>query len=123
MINISKLNKDSFKEVRNDYCEHDTGLIFIDCWIDEDDSSEGISVATITEDGKVLYKFPKEDFGSTLIKEAITEAIEIQKNRKQELVDKCLEEIKKDVASGDLTAIEEMLKNLPNKHLEEYLPE
>lgn len=123
MINISKLNKDSFKEVRNDYCEHDTGLIFIDCWVDEDENSEGFTVATVSENGKVVYRYPKEDFGSTLVKEAITEAIEIQKNRKQELIDKCIEQIKKDVSEGDLTAIDELLRNLPNNYLEGYLPE
>jgi len=42
---------------------------------------------------------------------------------KQEIVDKVLEEIKKDVADGDMTAIEELLKFLPIKNLKDYLPE
>ncbi|MEK6829774.1 MAG: hypothetical protein AABY15_06660 [Nanoarchaeota archaeon] len=41
----------------------------------------------------------------------------------QELVDKCIERIKEDVAIGDLTAIDELLKFLPTKYLKGYLPE
>lgn len=42
---------------------------------------------------------------------------------KQELVDKCLEEIKKDVACGDLTAIDGLLMLVPDKLLQDFLPE
>ena len=39
------------------------------------------------------------------------------------LLDAVLEQIKKDVEDGDMTAIHEMLFNLPTKVLEGYLPE
>jgi hypothetical protein len=41
----------------------------------------------------------------------------------QDLVDTVLEQIKKDVASGDVTAIDELLKFIPEKYLIAYLPE
>jgi len=41
----------------------------------------------------------------------------------QELVDKCLERIKQDIEAGDLTAIDELLKFIPKKYLEGFLPE
>lgn len=122
-INVNKLGKNPFKEVRNDYCEFETGLIFIDCWVDDDDNSEGISVATIDLDGTVTYKYPQEHFESSAVLEAIAEAIEIQKEQKQKLIDECLEEIKNDVLSGDVTAIDELLKFIPAKNLRAYLPE
>jgi hypothetical protein len=42
---------------------------------------------------------------------------------KQELIDNVLEQIKNDVNSGDVTAIEELLKRIPIKYLISYLPE
>jgi len=41
----------------------------------------------------------------------------------QRLVDAVIERIKEDVASGDLTAIEELLRFCPNKNLKAFLPE
>lgn len=41
----------------------------------------------------------------------------------QELIDEVLEQIKKDVAMGDLTALDEMLNAMPVKNLIAYLPE
>jgi hypothetical protein len=38
------------------------------------------------------------------------------------LIDQVIEEIKKDVASGDLTAVEELLKFVPSENLKAYLP-
>ena len=43
-------------------------------------------------------------------------------NFKASLIDEVLEEIKKDVASGDLTAIEELLNFVPIENLKAYLP-
>jgi hypothetical protein len=40
---------------------------------------------------------------------------------KQRLIDKCLERIKEDVISGDLTAIDELLNFVPEKYLKGYL--
>ena len=42
---------------------------------------------------------------------------------RENLVDAVLDEIVNDVEKGDLTAIEEMLKSVPTKVLEGYLPE
>ena len=39
------------------------------------------------------------------------------------LIDKVLEQIKEDVINGDVTAIEELLKNVPIERLKSYLPE
>ena len=41
----------------------------------------------------------------------------------QELIDAVLEQIKTDIKSGDLTAIAELLKFVPEKYLIGYLPE
>ena len=40
---------------------------------------------------------------------------------KQRLIDKCLERIKEDVYSGDVTAIDELLSFVPEKYLKGYL--
>lgn len=39
------------------------------------------------------------------------------------LIDQVIERVKKDVEVGDVTALEELLKNVDTKHLESYLPE
>lgn len=41
----------------------------------------------------------------------------------KDLIDRVLDQIKKDVEDGDLTAVAEMLTHVANKHLEGYLPE
>lgn len=41
----------------------------------------------------------------------------------QELIDKVLEQIAKDIEDGDLTGIEELLKAVPEANLKAYLPE
>jgi hypothetical protein len=41
----------------------------------------------------------------------------------QRLIDTVIDQIKVDVAQGDFTAIDEMLKNIEQKHLRAYLPE
>ena len=41
----------------------------------------------------------------------------------QELVDKVIGQIYLDIESGDITALEELLKRVPAKVLESYLPE
>ena len=44
-------------------------------------------------------------------------------NSRQRLIDAVLEQIKADVENGDLTAIEEMISNLPADVLMNFLPE
>ena len=49
-----------------------------------------------------------------------------QKENKEiniKLIDKVLEQIKEDVINGDVTAIEELLKQVPIDALQSYLPE
>ena len=119
----------TYSEVRCDYRELDTNKYYIDAWYSEDDDEGGMSVATVDEDGIVEWKVGnsigweanKEIHANVF--EAIEEAKEKQKEHKQELIDKCLEQIKEDVANGDLTAIDEMLMFLPTKYLKGYLPE
>ena len=44
-------------------------------------------------------------------------------NKQEELYDKVLEQIKQDVAVGDMTAVDELIRFIPRKNLEAYLPE
>lgn len=119
----------TFSEVRCDYYEDDTKLYYIDAWVSDDDEAEGMTIAVVDEDGvvewrkgnSIMYLANKDMFANVF--EAIEEAKEKQREHKQELVDKCIEEIKRDVASGDVTAIDEMLMFLPTKYLKGYLPE
>lgn len=118
-----------FSEVRCDYRELDTNLYYIDAWVSDDDDAEGTTVATVDEDGivewkkgnSIMYVENKERYAN--VWEAIDEAKRKQRKRKKELIDKCLEVIKEDVRSGDLTAIDELLSFLPAKNLKAYLPE
>ena len=41
---------------------------------------------------------------------------------KQEVIDKVIEQIKEDIANGDVEALDEMLKFMPIRYLEGYLP-
>ena len=119
-----------FVEVRCDYREPETNKYYIDGWESYDDDAEGITLATVDEDGVVEWlkgfsigwEVNKETIHSNVF-EAIEEAREKQREHKQELVDKCLEEIKNDVRSGDVTAIDELLMFVPIKYLKGYLPE
>jgi len=115
-------------EVRNDYREDETGMYMIDVYLTGDDDEEGFSVAKVDENGNVECVEWKQlsrisGYDITPIYEAINEAKNKQAEIKQKLIDKCLEEIKKDVLSGDLTAIDELLKFVPTKNLQSYLPE
>jgi hypothetical protein len=47
----------------------------------------------------------------------------IDANQKQDLVDQVLEEMQKDFSSGDTTAIDELLMQVPDNLLRGYLPE
>jgi hypothetical protein len=42
---------------------------------------------------------------------------------RQRLLDRACEQIRKDVETGDLTAIEELLKNVSSEALQTFLPE
>ena len=45
------------------------------------------------------------------------------RKKEDELYDKVLEQIKQDVADGDLSAIDELLRFVPKENLKAYLPE
>jgi hypothetical protein len=115
-------------EVRNDYRDDDTGKYTIDVYLTEDDDENGFVAAEVDADGNVEWRpniFPSlyGVYDITPIEEAIKEAQEKQAEIKQELIDRCLSEFKNDVASGDVTAIDELLKFVPSKNLQAYLPE
>lgn len=44
-------------------------------------------------------------------------------DEEEKLYDKVLEQIKEDIATGDLTALDELIRFIPRKNLEAYLPE
>lgn len=119
----------TYLEVRCDYLNPDTNKYHIDAWDSEDDDAEGVTLALVDEDGIVEWKVGNSigwEVNKELqsnVWEAIEEAKEKQMDLKQELIDKCLEQIKKDIESGDLTAIDEMLMFLPIRYLKGYLPQ
>lgn len=112
-------------EVRNDYRDDDTGRYCIDVYLTDSDDEEGFVVAMVDADGNVEWRQLSrlDGYDMTPVHEAVKEAQEKQEEIKQELIDRCLEEIKKDVAKGDVTAIDELLKFTPTKYLQGYLPE
>jgi hypothetical protein len=71
---------------------------------------------TVTEDG-LVFECSSGPFDVVGFATKENEAI------KQELIDKVLETIKSDVINGDMTAIVELLKQVPNEILKSYLPE
>jgi DNA-binding sugar fermentation-stimulating protein len=119
----------SIAEVRCDYRDDETGIYTIDVYLTENDDEEGFTVATVDGDGIVKWTLTSEKlsklrgYDENPIHEAIKETQEKQADFKQELIDKCLIEIKNDVASGDVTAIDELLKCVPAKNLLAYLPD
>jgi len=50
-------------------------------------------------------------------------AIKLNKKQKQSIVDQVTEQIKKDLAVGDETAIDELLKSVPDENLIAFLPD
>ena len=119
----------TYLEVRCDYLCPDTNKYHIDAWDSEDDDAEGVTLALVDEDGIIEWKVGNSIGWEANRKlqsnvwEAIIEAKEKQMDNKQDLVDKCLEQMKKDFAEGDLTAIDELLMYIPNRYLKGYLPE
>ena len=121
-----------FVEVKNDYYEEGDdradgiGARYIDTYISDDDEDAGISVATINDDGVVVFHNgfikPNPEIHQNVL-ESIAEAKNMAMKAKQELVDKCIEQIKKDVNGGDVTALDEMLMLVSKKILKAYLPE
>lgn len=108
-----------YAEIRADYTD-DKGVTHIDAWLTADDNENGTTIALIVG-GDVYYKdydAMTDDYAKEVIEEAKQE-----QNIGQDLIDKCIERIKEDVESGDLTAIDELLKFVPKQFLEGFLPE
>ena len=121
------MSKQKFVEVRIDYTDPDTKEICIDAYPSDDDEVQGRTVARISLDGEVIPgtnpEIEKDDLECSLVQEMIKEAKEEQANRKQELVDKVLKQIKEDIMLGDVSAVDELIKFCPAKNLKAYLPE
>ncbi len=119
--------KQTFAEVLIDFTDPETGNITLDCFMDDDPNSEGRVVAQVTPDGEVIKgtnpDVTESDLQDPLVIEAIKDAKSEQEDRKQELVDAVLEELKKDLAQGDFTVIDELLKFIPTRNLIMSLPE
>jgi len=49
--------------------------------------------------------------------------INLTEDQKQRIVDQCIEQIKADLAMGDETAIDELLKFVPDENLLMFLPD
>lgn len=116
-----------FAEVITGYTDPD-GNITIDCYPDTDPNSENArTIARISIDGLIIKgdnpEIKESDFRCPLVMEAIKEVQEEQKGIKQAVIDLVLERIKKDVADGDMTAIDELLMFCPAINLKGYLAE
>ncbi len=125
------ISEQIFEEVRTDYVD-ENGNISIDAYLPSkrksDDEDSGRVIGLVTPDGTLIdgqhpQYVTKAMRECPLVVNAIKEARERQEDIKQELIDKVLEEIKKDVETGDVTAIDELLKCCPVKNLQAYLPE
>jgi len=117
-----------FAEVRNGY-QDENGRIAIDAYIndDEDDDNAGRTVAWITPDGETIKgdnpACESDDLDDVLVIEAIAEAITVQEESKQKLVDDVIEDLKESFEAGDYTVLDELLKMIPSKNLIQALPE
>lgn len=127
LIKLKRNNMQVFTEVLTDYTDPETGNITIDCFIDDEPNSEGRVVAEVTPDGEVIRgKNPditEADFQCPMFLQAVAEAKIEQENRKQKLVDDVIEDLKKSLAQGDYTVLDELLKFIPSKNLVQALPE
>ena len=52
-----------------------------------------------------------------------TKEIKLDEEQKQSIVDQVIEQIKKDFAMGDETAVDELLKFVPDENLIGFLPD
>lgn len=111
-------------EVSCDYRDDETGKYTIDVWLTGDDEEEGFVIAEVDADGNVEWRswMGAVEYDRTPILEAIEDAKKKQAEMKQYLIDDCIEAIKWDIASGDITALEELLKFVPSKSLKSFLP-
>ena len=101
-------------EIRWDYVGD---FICIDAWLTDDDMEEGKVIAKIDlVTGEVTYNDDRaktDVYAQELIQEA----------HFQTLLDRVITGIKSDFEMGDVTAVEELIGELPIKNLVGYLPE
>jgi len=76
-------------------------------------SKEEVTPTTATK-----YSYPQGDVDNFMETDMV-----LILDAEPSLIDKVIERVKKDVEVGDVTALEELLKNVDTKHLESYLPE
>ena len=79
----------------------------------------------LIEPDQVLYGNAVDDQGSLYpeVKIGLEIALKLLKENKMTVIDKVLEQIKKDVGMGDMTAIEELLSEVSEKILQGFLSE
>jgi hypothetical protein len=114
------MENSKFGEIRTDYSDP-KGVIHLDAWRTANENEEGEIIGFFIN-GEIYYRDPEYQF-DPYVKEVVAELKAEDKAKKQELVDRVLEEIKRDVAAGDVTAIDELLKFCPKQFLIGYLPE
>lgn len=117
-----------FAEVKYDYKEPETGNIAIDTYLNGDGSDDdGRTVAWVTPNGEVVKctgeLCEENDLKDVLVKEALQTVKNQQLDRKQKITDEAIEEIKRDIAKGDVTAIEGLLLAAGVQVVLAYLPE
>lgn len=118
------LNKATFTEVNIDHVDS-TGERYIDAYFSDDDEDSGIVLGVVDTALNVKWYNgfePNKELHANVL-EAVEDAKELQKEDKQELVDKVMGEMKEDFKGDDHTAIDEMLMLVPKEILEGYLPE
>lgn len=113
-----------FVEILTDY-EDEDGNQHIDCFTTGDADEGGVCAGYVTPDGKFVRgeHISDKQLNQEFVQETIKEVIEEKLSQKQQLIERVLTEIKSDVQSGDLTAVEELLKFTPFENLAAYLPE
>jgi non-ribosomal peptide synthetase component E (peptide arylation enzyme) len=128
---LSTLQSEYYSQVDNAH-EDEDGNIHIDGWKTEDANEPGKVICVVSPEGKILTDDSVNDIilaslENEKVREAIQEAINRQEERKQELVDKVIEEQKEMMGvppdQGDFTVIDELLKFIPCRNLMQSLDE
>lgn len=122
--------KSIWKQVKSSHVD-EKGNTHIDAWLTDDQMEDGRTIAIINKKGtSVRYLDDRASSDSLALKvtgealhKVIENSLDWKINKKQLLVDKVIDQIKKDCEEKDYTAIEGLLLLVPNKTLKDYLPE
>lgn len=124
--------KSIWKQVKSSHVD-DKGNTHIDAWLTDDQMEDGRTIAIINKKGtSVRYLDDRASSDSLALKVTGEALVSIIKSvsgafaetfEKQELINKALEQIKKDCINQDYTAIEELLKYVSDKKLKAFLSE